>query len=96
MFAHLVGLSVLPWPCRGQTHARKHTRVPGHLLGSKVVEGQGLRSGPNRRFCLSPALGVAGRYLRSKVRLRAEFHDKTPLVLDSSTLGGSFDHPSGV
>lgn len=56
MSAHSVGLSVLPWPCRGQTHARKQTRVPGHLLGSKVVEGQGLRSGPNRRLSV-PSIG---------------------------------------
>lgn len=53
MSAHPVGLSVLPWPCRGQTHVRKQTRVPGHQLGSKVVEGQDLRFSPNRRFCLS-------------------------------------------
>lgn len=62
MSAHPVGLSVLPWPCRGQTHARKQTRVPGHLLGSKVVEGQGLRCSLNRRFCLSvPSTGCGSK-----------------------------------
>lgn len=38
---------------------------PGSLatgLGSKVVEGQGLRSGPNQRFCLSvPSIGCGSK-----------------------------------
>ena len=60
MSAHPVGLSVLPWPCRGQTHVRKQTRVPGHQLGSKVVEGQDLRFSPNSTGCDSKAFEKQG------------------------------------
>lgn len=43
------------------------SRAPGHLLGPKVVEGQGLRSGSKRKFSLSvPSIGCDSQALEEQ------------------------------